>query len=206
MGKYAGRRLCIFAAALSALLLCACGKDAETDDEKTVVKTDVVSDDDVQADIAGDWYGWWKLENVSGGWSDYDTNWWDCCARIREKEGELELCLWDEYSSRDQNMADFTARLFQNGIECTGAALFGTKLSETECEIKLTEDSDGKLLTVSGHYYDDASKDSFDFCVYLRPWGDKWSEDAPFHYETWYLPLTEAGSPMPDKIDTDNAA
>ena len=204
MGKYAWRRICIFASALSALLLCACGKDAEKDAEKTVVKTDVVSAQNVQTDIKGDWYGLWKLENASGGWSGHNTNWWDCCARISEKEGELELCLWDEYSSREQNMADFTALCIQDGIECTGAALFDTRLSETECVIKLTEDSDGKLLTVSGHYYDDASEDSFDFCVYLRPWGDKWSKDAPFYYETWYLPLIEAGCPMPDKIDTDN--
>ena len=204
MGKYAKRKPVMFAAALSVLLLCACGKDAEKDVEKTVVKTDSVSAQNVQTDITGDWYGLWKLENVSGGWSKYDTNWWDCCARISEKEGKLELCLWDEYSSREQDMADFTAFRFQNGFKCSDARLYGTKLSETACEIKLTEDGDGKLLTVTGHYYDDASKDSFDFCVYLRPWGDKWSKDAPYYYETWYLPLTEAGRPMPDKIDTDN--
>ena len=199
MGKSGRRKLNIFAAVLSVLLLCACGKDTE----KTVVKTDGEAAQTVQADITGDWYGWWKVENASGGWSDYDTNWWDCCARISEKEGAYEFCLWDEHTSREQSMADLTACRLQNGIVCTGAALFGTKLSPAECEIQLTEDRDGKLLTVSGHYYDEVSKESFDFCVYLRPWGDKWSEDAPYYYETWYLPLTEAGTPMPDKIDTD---
>ena len=39
--------------------------------------------------------------------------------------------------------------------------------------------------------------------IYLRPWGSRWpgSEDEkPYYYESWYLPLIEAGEAMPDKI------
>ena len=46
--------------------------------------------------------------------------------------------------------------------------------------------------------------DQFTYDIFLRPWGTSWddakAEDLPYYYHDWYLPLIEAGEPMPDSI------
>ena len=50
----------------------------------------------------------------------------------------------------------------------------------------------------------DAEGETFRATVYLRPWGDNWSdapeEQRPFYYEDWYLPLLKQNAEMPEQI------
>ena len=60
--------------------------------------------------------------------------------------------------------------------------------------------ADGELVLQGRH---SGEEQQFDFTLCLRPWGEIWPQDSqrPYYYETWYLPLIEAGEPMPDQMD-----
>ena len=61
------------------------------------------------------------------------------------------------------------------------------------------------MIWISGDYED--GDDEFHYDIYLRPWGLYWDdveeEAHPYYYADWYLPLIDAGKPMPDAIGED---
>ena len=63
----------------------------------------------------------------------------------------------------------------------------------------------GDMIHIDGDY--ENSGDEFHYDIYLRPWGTYWvdvdEEDLPDLYDTWYLPLIDAGKSMPDAIGED---
>ena len=58
------------------------------------------------------------------------------------------------------------------------------------------------MVHIDGYY--ENGDDEFTYDIYLRPWGSYWDDVAedqlPGLYDDWYLPLIEAGEPMPDSI------
>ena len=69
--------------------------------------------------------------------------------------------------------------------------------------ITVTEDEEGTLLTIRGHYDAVESEGGFSFEIFLRPWGSLWpgkENEIPYYYEDWYLPLIRAGSAIPEAI------
>lgn len=182
---------------LCALLLCACGESRE----KTVVEISAQDAEKTEYQtLSGDWYGWWKIANAKGSWYSSDGVWFDCCAQISEENGAISLTAWDENFTRSEYNLKISADIGKNGIYCTGGKAFGISVDEGGCTISVSEDGGGKLLIISGHIKE-GKYDSFDYVIYLRPWGDKWTGDIPYYYESWYLPLIEAAQPMPDKIN-----
>ena len=142
------------------------------------------------------------MDHTSGDWAKAYGYHWDCCAEIRERsDGTYSLLLWDEDLPKDNPLASAVIRA---GEDCAieSWTFLDRELDAAGWEIECTRDAGGTLLTIRGEY-EALGKGGFRCTVFLRPWGVRWpgsAEERPFSYETWYLPLIEADSPMPDKI------
>ena len=143
------------------------------------------------AELAGDYYGRWEIENSAGAMPE---TWYDCCAEAALSENGLTLTLWDEQGSRKAPMA-----VLVFGDESLAASDGWFWLDDAE---GIAASWDGGSLTLSGRH--NAGGEAFDFTVHLRPWGASWedTEEQPYSYRFWYLPLIEAGEEMPDQIQT----
>ena len=205
MGRRSAAPLCLLL--LLSLLLGGCG----TAREKTVLVIESASPapaaeptaapDAAAEDLAGAWYGWWRMWNTSGDWAHMYGYYWDCCAELRGGAGVYELLLWDEDLPKDNPLSQAAVRLGEKP-GCIGGSFLDRSLAEDDWTLTLREDGSGKLLTVTGAY-DAVGKGGFRYEIFLRPWGDVWpgeEDELPFHYTDWYLPLIRAGADMPDTI------
>ena len=142
----------------------------------------------------GDWYGWWEITDSRGTMPD---TWYDCFASAVVGEDGLLLSLWDEQSSRLEPMgvAEFCASE-DGGVLTSGGWFWFDRLAEGQWE--LSPDTDG--IEISGHH--EAEGESFDYHIVLRRWGARWddTEERPYSYRFWYLPLIESGEDMPDSL------
>lgn len=201
---------------LVTLLLCACARSGGT--EKTVIvlrETPEPVETAAPQEIAeprtsgpNDWYGWWRMYNTSGDWAHMYGYFWDCCAEIAQEEGTLRLQLWDEDLPKDVGLA--AARLRENNgvFRCVAGTFLDRELGPDSWNIATASDSCGQLLHIRGSYAA-VGRGGFQYEIFLRPWGSRWpgSEDEkPGFYESWYLPLVEAGVKMPEEIGKQNEA
>lgn len=160
----------------------------------------------------GDWYGWWIITGADGGYESSNNNWCDCCANISiGADYTGNVIIWDEDLPKDNavSMAFVT-------LNAAGTGEFGTLTSESgyfiDGELAHADwivdpglmDYDN-LICIDGWYEDESG--SFHYSIYLRPWGTLWDDvaaddpdDLPYYYESWYLPLVNAGKAMPDTL------
>jgi len=159
--------------------------------------------------LSGGWYGWWRINKAEEGWADYENMWYDLCAHIEfDEDGEGRIKLWDEDYSSDRPMAVIRLELLEDGSAASrGGYFMEDAIEKDQWIIDLSGQSYEKLLSIESVYGDD--KGSFEYQLFLRPWGYVWgdieqenSELLPYYYHDWYLPLIEAGESMPDSIDT----
>ena len=127
---------------------------------------------------------------------------WDCCAELTEEDGALRLLLWDEDLPKEKCLAQ--ARLTEEDgvLRCTEGSFLDRALTAEDWSITRREDDCGACREIEG-YYRAVGRGGFHYVICLRPWGSRWpgSEDEkPYYYASWYLPLIEAGKPMPDQI------
>ena len=103
-----------FAAMLLALALLVsltgCGREAQKKTRVTLESSPAPSETAQPAEpvesFAGDWYGWWRMQNTRGDWAHMYGYYWDCLCEIRETEdGGLHLLLWDEDMAKDDWLA-----------------------------------------------------------------------------------------------------
>ena len=205
---------------LLVLLLCACARSGGT--EKTVVvlretpvQTPAPTESAAPRETAvpaksgpDDWYGWWRMYNTSGDWAHMYGYYWDCCAEIAQEEGTLRLQLWDEDLPKDVGLAAARLREDNGVLKCAAGTFLDRELGPESWNIASAVDSCGQLLHIRGTY-DAVGKGGFQYEIFLRPWGSRWpgSEDEkPGFYESWYLPLVEAGVKMPEVIGKQNEA
>ena len=200
---------------LLALTLCGCGK-AKTD--KTVVILQetaapaTASETPAPASKAERkaaastlpkaWYGWWKMDHTSGDWAKMYGYYWDCCAEIDERDGVTDLLLWDEDMPKGDCLAFAQLEEKSGALRCTSGSFLDMALTENDWTVTRNQDADGLLWTIEGAYKA-VGRGGFHYVIYLRPWGSRWpgSEDEkPYAYESWYLPLIEAGKAMPETI------
>ena len=184
-------------------------KAANTDLETTSPDD---TDDELLSWWNGEWYGWWKMTGCTG---DYETEgmegqWWDVCGVIdigTDYTGTLTI--WDEDYTKANPMATVSVSLNEAG---TGE--YGTVMSEdgwfTDVAIEHADwivdpgllDYEN-LICIDGDY--ENGDDGFHYEIYLRPWGLHWDDmdesGWPYRYSDWYLPLIDAGDPMPDSIE-----
>lgn len=181
---------------------------AETDEPMTAAPTG----DTLLDWWNGDWYGWWIITGADGGYESSNNNWWDCCAQISIGTNYTgSVIIWDEDLPKDNALSEASVSL-----NSAGTGEYGTLTSEDGYFLnsELTHadwivdpgimDYDD-LICIDGWYEDENG--SFHYSIYLRPWGTLWDDvaaddpdDLPYYYESWYLPLVNAGKAMPDTL------
>ncbi len=141
----------------------------------------------------GEYYGWWEIEGSTGSMPD---TWYDCCAAVVRTEDGLVLTLWDEQSSRMQPMGCLSLVGEGESLRLDGGWFWYDDLTEDNCAVSF---EDGRFELNGQH---DAEGERFAYRIHLRPWGADWedTEERPYSYRFWYLPLIEAGESMPDTI------
>ncbi len=220
---------------ISALLLgaTACGTtstgDTATDDTTEEVVTEETDDATDTADTdtetsafdwwSGDWYGWWVTKDTTGSWKQYDDASYDVCAQVTVTGDDIEFLIWEENGSTEEPLAIISGKLTEDHSEHGSATSTEGELADMWVEEDdITMDSDAvkdvdDLMVLEGSLKNDDG--SFDFEMYLRPWGTDWSDleakedNLPYYYDDflpvfytdWYLPLIEAGESMPTEFD-----
>lgn len=158
--------------------------------------------------LAGNWYGWWRIDHTSGDWAHMYGYWWDCAAWVTETApGEYTLTLRDEDMLEGMTTAWLALKEENGTVVCAEGRLLDREIPDENLEVLLSGDDCGLLLTLRGRYTAVKSKGAFSYEFFLRPWGSLWpeQEDAlPGHYRDWYLPLLEAGRDMPPELWNEN--
>ena len=157
----------------------------------------------------GDWYGWWQSENSKG---QFPESWYDAFAEVEVmSDGSVYMALWDEDYERSDPMAEVAFRFEESTTDkgrlvSTTGYFYSMEIKEGDWIIDPDDLIVDEAFMIEGHYQDSDGED-FDFVFVLRPWGTDWSdldeEDLPYFYYNWYLPLIQAGEPMPDFIPED---
>lgn len=152
-----------------------------------------------------DWYGWWMIEEATGEYAEYAEMWWDLCATSEDYGEGGCIVFWDEDdNSYDDPIGEMS---FTHG-ETTFSSDYGWFWcdeweGEKELTCDLSESPVSDMLILSSTYTDEDG--SITYTLYLRPWGVKWddldSNVRPYYYDTWYLPLIEAGKPLPKTFE-----
>ncbi len=153
---------------------------------------------DVGSVFSGGWYGWWRIDNSSGSMPE---SWYDCCAVFEsEEDGSLKMTFWDENSSRSEPLSELR---FELNEDRSIRSLSGYFLYDTVGEGEWLLPVPDPALWLEGRQHD-AKGETFAYSIYLRPWGDDWSEapagQLPFYYSDWYLPLIQSVAEIPDEI------
>lgn len=189
----------------------------ETQPESSASKTGETATTELTGDALldwwnGDWYGWWMVVSGDGEYESWAGEWWDCCANISiGADYTGNVIIWDEDLPKDDAVSEAFVTL-----NAAGTGEFGTLTSESgyflDGELSHADwivdpglmDYDS-LICIDGWYEDDSG--SFKYEIYLRPWGTLWDDvaaddpdDLPYYYESWYLPLVNAGKAMPDTL------
>ena len=156
----------------------------------------------------GDWYGWWKMTECAGYYEGMDGSCWDVCGSINiSSDNTGTVTLWDEDYTKSSPMAEATVSLSDEYGE------HGTMISESGRFTDIDLNAEDWVVNPSSMDFDDViciggyyenGEDEFYYEIYLRPWGTYWDDvDAsslPDYYDSWYLPLIEAGESMPGSI------
>ena len=167
----------------------------------------------------GDWYGWWILQNGTGTWESFKGSYWDTCARIWvEDDGTGYIELWDKDCGEGERFAYSTLDFLTGGISEGPGCMVSREGAFWDQEmpdgawVVYPDDSPmgpavDRAICILGTYEDpDDSGDTFDYEIYLRPWGLEWEDVRgadtsempyddmmPAYYDSWYLPLIRAG-------------
>ncbi len=150
----------------------------------------------------GDWYGWWIVDEGEGSFADMQGAWWDLCATVEMQGNDLGIIrLWDQDSSKEDPLGEVQFRLNDEGVGVSTQGYFGAvQIGQSDWLMDPGEAGVENMLLLSFGGENDTG--SFYYSIYLRPWGEDWEglADKPYHYDSWYLPLVEAGKPMPDSL------
>lgn len=157
----------------------------------------------------GDWYGWWLMMDGTGAYEAIGEGVWDACARIEINEDMTGyLSIWDEDGSSSTLVAGIDLG-FANpndtsygAMSCEGGRFLSATLESGDWVVDPSALAVEQLIEFRGEYVDEAG--TFSYRVVLRPWGTVWDDldegFFPAYYADWYLPLIQAGEPMPESI------
>ena len=173
---------------------------------------------------AGDYYGWWAVLDPAGDFVVDDSDIlpaWDVCASIIDYgDGTGYLNIWDE----DNDVVVKAGVTFASGLTekgtmaCRNGNFWDSELKEGDWVVEPADSMVSEfanMLCIDGKYIDpENAENSFEYMIFLRPWGMRWDDVAaadttymicddmvPIEYTNWYLPLIEAGEPMPDSFE-----
>lgn len=157
----------------------------------------------------GAWYGWWKMTGCSGSYESMEGQWWDVCGEIAiGADYTGSVTLWDEDYTRTDPMALASVSLNEAGtgehgtVMSEGGWFTDTALAHADWIVDPGLLDYDELIWIDGDY--ENGDNAFHYDIYLRPWGLHWEDmdesGYPYRYTDWYLPLIDAGMPMPDAI------
>lgn len=153
---------------------------------------------------AGTWYGYWTIYMPTGDYSDMQFYCYDCCVEIEHlSENEVGIVMYDELCQSDTCVFDIVATDFSSVVDyahafCSDYSLFGVQ-QESNLLVWDNSESVPNQLVFAGEYEDD--KGSFNYFVIVCPWGTLWDDTSMlYYYDSWYLPLIEAGRMPTDVI------
>lgn len=150
-----------------------------------------------EAELEGDWYGYWEMISCTGAWAELENSCWDCCAQINESD---VLWLWDVDVDKATGLASLEIAREGDKGSISGGWFMNQDEGYDQWRVELRYDDCGMLLVVRGNYVSE-QHGNFSFVIYLRPWGDEWPESSrPDGYDSFYLPNVEANNPMPDSF------
>lgn len=157
----------------------------------------------------GQWYGWWIATGGDGEYEKWSNRWWDCCAVIdidSDYSGTVEI--WDQTEPRGDGVSYAGVSLNAAGISEHGTLtsedgwFLWSDLGHADWIVDPGILEYDNMICIDGWYEDEDG--SFHYAMYLRPWGTIWddvdADNLPQCYESWYLPLVNAGKSMPDTI------
>ena len=163
----------------------------------------------------GDYFGVLRITEGTGGWEGNSGETYGVCGQIRVEGQQGRVALWNEKNKWYDRfcMADV---LFAEGDSPMGkmyvqwGKFYNMELPYAHWVVEPGKSPWGweDALYLQGTYLDAGNpEDGFLYEILLRPWGKIWElpetekEDAAFlppAYYDWYLPLQEAGMPMPE--------
>ena len=157
----------------------------------------------------GEWYGWWQMTGCSGYYENMEGRCWDVCGVIDiSTDYTGTVTLWDEDYTRSEPMALASVSLNEAGtgehgtVMSEGGWFTDTALAHADWIVDPGLLDYDDLIWIDGDY--ENGDDTFHYDIYLRPWGLYWEDmdesGYPYRYTNWYLPLIDAGMPMPDAI------
>ena len=156
-------------------------------------------------DLPESFYGWWRISASEG---KMPETWIDLCAAFDAESNVISF--WDEDGSRQEPMGEIELYYKPYGDipQYRSRRGYFWYTEEHDNNFIIKENEQGAYTVTGGAV--DSEGDIFSYEIYLRPWGDEWlwerenePDKLPFYFESWYLPLKDAGEPMPDEIKAD---
>ena len=168
----------------------------------------------------GDWYGWWVVVDAGGTYLEegYVNQAWDACAQIDVSgDGTGYIDIWDE-DGDDVAWADVSFDAGDSDKGCMisdNGKFYNHEITKGEWLVDPTDSECGgfdELICIRGRYSQPSDENNWiEYYIFLRPWGTRWEDIEsgdtsgmiypgdmmPINYTDWYLPLIEAGEPMP---------
>jgi len=189
--------------------------------QTTTAATSVYGDVDDQ--WSGFWYGWWMIKNGSGTYAPATDIAWDAYAYTAfDTDGTGVMSVWDTGSSTSLPLfCGYDIKAVDGGLDVPMVAVFATSCWNNGTPADAMMDMEGwkirpasstvshfeNMLEITGHYASPLNpQDSFDYYLYLRPWGQHWedvrggdtsgciaTDMTPPHYDDWGFPLLQMG-------------
>ena len=161
----------------------------------------------------GEYYGWWIVVNASDAYTDLDGGYWDVCGAIYlDTEDSGYIYLWDETGSVDDAFFNVDVS-FGPGTTDAGSMIsedgdiLGSEIGHADFIVdpgSSTVSDYDHMIEIYGTYEDEDG--SFDYAIYLRPWGMDWEdvreaepEMMPYYYDDWYVNVMN--DVMPESMD-----
>jgi len=180
-----------------------------------------------------DWYGWWCIKNGTGAYEPASEIAWDAYAEIEVyNDNTGRVTLWDTGTAKsdplivayditfDEGLSDKGSLTSKRVVVFPGGAWNNGMEAVTMDERSTGWTIDPAISTVShfdnmieivGHYESpENANDSFDYFIYLRPWGTLWEDVRsgdtsgciykdmmPLYYDNWYVSLLNLGYERP---------
>ena len=160
----------------------------------------------------GDWYGWWMIFDGDGYYADYIDYSWDCCMYIEPMGDHHLISIWDEdFNDYENNcLAEVLVDIDLLGgdgfygeavsVEDENNFFWNAGVGAGEWVIDPEVAGVDNMLIIEGSFTD-ADGEYCEYGVVLTKWGYEWNEAdstyPPYYYEEFFLPLMEAGEPLP---------
>ena len=172
----------------------------------------------------GDWYGWWVVVDAGGSYLEdgYVNQAWDACAQIEVYgDGTGYVDIWDE-DGDDVAWADVSFDAGDSDKGCMisdNGKFYNHEITKGEWLVDPTDSECGgfdELICIRGRYSQPSDENNWiEYYIFLRPWGTRWEDIEsgdtsgmiypgdmmPLNYTDWYLPLIDAGKPMPSGFE-----